>query len=260
MSMPNTPASPGGPGADPGLPVPGDTTQGSGDARSEVADVAKDESRHVAEVAKGEAGNVAATTAEQARNVAGEAKAQAQGVMDETLAQLDEQSRAQRDRLVTTLRSLGDDVERMADQSEGGLAQDLARQVADRAHALSSRLDGREPSELLEEVRSFARRRPGTFLLGALAAGVVAGRLTRGAKDAKDSSRTSSQPGIQPGSQYATPYPHQYGTPGAVPPASGAGGTATGTPTAGVGTPDEPPVYPEGSSPLGGAPGRGGAV
>jgi hypothetical protein len=38
---------------------------------------------------------------------------------------------------------------------------------------------------VLEEVRSFARRRPGTFLLAAAAAGLVAGRLTRGAVDDK---------------------------------------------------------------------------
>ena len=37
----------------------------------------------------------------------------------------------------------------------------------------------------LDEVRSFARRRPGTFLLAAAAAGLVAGRLTRGAVDEK---------------------------------------------------------------------------
>jgi hypothetical protein len=49
---------------------------------------------------------------------------------------------------------------------------------------LAGWLEQREPGELLDEVRALARRKPGTFLLGALAAGVVAGRLTRGAVDA----------------------------------------------------------------------------
>ena len=66
------------------------------------------------------------------------------------------------------------------------------QQVAEQARGLASQLDDREPSELLEDVRRFARRRPGTFLLGALAAGIVVGRLTRGAKAAQDSSSARS--------------------------------------------------------------------
>ena len=46
--------------------------------------------------------------------------------------------------------------------------------------SFAGKLQNREPAELLDEVRSFARRKPGLFLLGAAAAGVVAGRLTRG--------------------------------------------------------------------------------
>ncbi|RHA44104.1 hypothetical protein D1825_03040, partial [Cellulomonas rhizosphaerae] len=37
--------------------------------------------------------------------------------------------------------------------------------------------------EALAEVRSFARRRPGTFLLVAAGAGLLVGRLTRALKD-----------------------------------------------------------------------------
>ncbi len=71
-------------------------------------------------------------------------------------------------------------------QNGSGLAADVAHQVAERARSLSRHLDGREPSELLDDVRRFARQRPGTFLLGALAAGVIVGRLARGTKDAID--------------------------------------------------------------------------
>lgn len=45
---------------------------------------------------------------------------------------------------------------------------------------VASRLQDREPGELLDEVRRFARRKPGMFLLGAAAGGVLAGRLTSG--------------------------------------------------------------------------------
>ncbi|HSE55932.1 MAG TPA: hypothetical protein VLB03_09380, partial [Nocardioidaceae bacterium] len=126
-----------------------------------------------------------------------------------------------------TLRTFGDDIEKMAngEQVSGGMAQDLARQVAERARDLSGRIDGREPVELLDEVRSFARRRPGTFLFGALAAGVVAGRLTRGAKDGQSQGTAGSE----------TPLYDDVR------------GTAAGAPTAGTGSPEAPPAYPAGS-------------
>ena len=50
-------------------------------------------------------------------------------------------------------------------------------------HGAASWLEQREPADLLDEVRNFARRRPGTFLIGAAVAGLAAGRLTRGLKD-----------------------------------------------------------------------------
>ena len=186
------------------------------DQAKRTAGTAADEGRHVADVAK-----------DEARNVMEESKAQAQDLLQEARSQVDEQSRTQRDRLVGTLRTFGDDIEKMAngEQVSGGMAQDLARQVAERARDISGRIDGREPVELLDEVRSFARRRPGTFLLGALAAGVVAGRLTRGAKDAQGQETAGSE----------TPLYDDVR------------GTAAGAPTAGTGSPETPPAYPAGS-------------
>ena len=69
----------------------------------------------------------------------------------------------------------------MARNSEqDGPATDLARQAADKAHQAAGWLADRDPGHLLDEVRSFARRKPGTYLAIALGAGVLAGRLTRG--------------------------------------------------------------------------------
>lgn len=144
------------------------------------------------DTAKEQAGQFAGTAKGEASHVAGEAKAQARNVMDDARTQVDQQSRTQRDRLVETSRTLGSDLEQMADNGPDGMAADVARQVAQKARDLGDMLDGREPSDILEDVRSFARRRPGVFLLGAMAAGVAVGRLARGAKDAKspDSSGT----------------------------------------------------------------------
>jgi hypothetical protein len=156
------------------------------------------------------------------------------------------------------LRSVGDDLENMASHSDGGTASGLVREAADRARALSSRLDGREPRELLDDVRGFARRRPGTFLLGALVAGVVAGRLTRGAKDSGSGTNpsTGTSAGTGTGADVwsspaagslpaaTTEEPTSLGT---RPTPTRTHGTATGDPLAGTGTPSTEPAYPGGS-------------
>lgn len=193
---------------------------GAKEQAKQAAGTATDEGKHVAGVAK-----------DEARQVAQDAKVQAQNLMDGAKTQIDEQSRTQRDRLVATLQAFSDDLERMASGQGGGsgMATDMARQLADRTRRVSSRLEGREPTELLEEVRDFARRKPGTFLLGALAAGVVAGRLTRGAKESSDEQGSSG------------------GAPSAGPAYDDARGTATGSPLAGTGYPENDPVYPAGT-------------
>lgn len=154
----------------------GDTS--TKDKAKETASTAADQSRHVAGTAKEEAANVAGTAAQQARNVVGDARQQ-------VTSQVNDQATTGRDKLSETLRTLGDDLQQMA-QGQGpgqGMAVDLAQEVSDRVRALGSHLESREPSQLLDDARDFARRKPGTFLLGALAAGVVAGRLFRATAD-----------------------------------------------------------------------------
>ena len=201
----------------------GSQSTGSQERAQQAAGTAKDEGKHVAGVAQGEA-----------QKVASEAKSQVHGLMNQATSQVEDQSRTQRDRLVNTLRSMGDELEQMAGSGPGGTAADLVREVADRVRDFSSRVDGREPRELLEDVRSYARRKPGTFLLGALAAGVVAGRLTRGAKDASSGSSDRSEGGSSGLSSPVGTAPAGYGT-------------AAGTPLAGTGAPPTSTTYPEGS-------------
>jgi hypothetical protein len=91
------------------------------------------------------------------------------------------------------VRTFAEDLDSMhAEDQSAGLASQVVQEVAQQAQALASRLEGREPRELLDDVRRFARRRPGTFILGALVAGVIAGRLTRAGKAAQDSGTSGS--------------------------------------------------------------------
>jgi hypothetical protein len=150
---------------------------------------AKDRAQRAAGTAKDEGAHVAETARSEAQQVAGEAKDKAADLLSEAKTQVDQQSRSQLQALATKLEDLSSEVDSMVEGSNvQGTVTELARQLSDRTRALSSKLNEREPKDLLEDVRSFARQRPGTFLIGALAAGMVAGRLTRGVKKANDES------------------------------------------------------------------------
>jgi len=153
-----------------------------GSSAAGAAQSVKEQAAAVGSTARQAAGQVAATAGERAAGVVGEAKAQARDLLGEARGQLTEQVGGQQDRLASGLRSLGAELREMAERSDqGGLGAELARQASRRTEDLAEFLRQRDPGALVEELRDFARRRPGAFLLGAALAGVVAGRLTRGA-------------------------------------------------------------------------------
>jgi hypothetical protein len=180
-----TPSSPGAPEA-PRYESTESSTQdesGSTGKVQQAASTTSEEASRVTDVAKEQAQEVAAEVKTQARDLAGELK-----------AQVHDQSVSQRDRLAQTLRQFGDDLDEMnRSTTSSGLASDLAGQAASKAREFSTFLKDHEPGDLIEEIRAFARRRPGTFLVGAAIAGVIAGRLTRGAV-ASSSAGTSGGP------------------------------------------------------------------
>jgi hypothetical protein len=123
---------------------------------------------------------VAQKAAGHGREVVAEAGRQAHGVMDQAQSQLMEQAGAQQHRAASGLRSLGDQLRTAAQNGQQGPANDLIRQASGRIGEVADWLEHREPGQVVEEVREFARRRPGAFLGGAALAGLLVGRLTRG--------------------------------------------------------------------------------
>ena len=86
---------------------------------------------------------------------------------------------------------------------QNGLATDLAVQASDRVHSVAGWLEQRQPGEVLDEVRDFARRRPGTFLAAAAVVGLIGGRLTRGLTAGSDTSSTTPN-GSSPATAYGS--------------------------------------------------------
>lgn len=151
-------------------------------------DTAKEQAGRLAEGARGSAGEVAQSAKSAATDVAGEAKRQAKDLLHESRAELKDQAGVQQQRVAAGLRSLGEELGGMARASEEpGIAADLVSQAASRADSVASWLDARDPGSLLDEVKQFARRSPGTFIGLAAIAGVVAGRIAKNlAAEAKD--------------------------------------------------------------------------
>jgi len=179
---------------------------GSGDGGtagkvSQVADTAKAQGAEVFDSVKEHGGEVAEEAKQQARNLAQEAG-----------SQLTEQAKSQQQRAAGGIRSIGEELRGMAQGStESGTATELVRQASDKLTDLAGWLENREPGAVLQEVREYARRKPGTFLLGAVALGVVAGRATRNLADPSTARTSSPTTGLLP--NYQTPSDARTGLP-----------------------------------------------
>ncbi len=158
-------------------------------ADQSTSDTAKQQVGQVAQDAKESGKHVAGTAVDEGKQVLAEGRNQVKDLAAEARQQVDEQSRTQKDKAIAGLRDLAVELGAIGSGTGGqsGLATDLAQQAAPRIHDVAGWLESRNPGELIDELRGVARRHPGTFLLGALAAGVIAGRLTRGAVDASRS-------------------------------------------------------------------------
>ena len=165
-------------------------------AATHTANVAAEEAANVGDTAAHAAGQVADVTKDEVGKVAAETKKQAKDLLTDARTQLTEQAGEQQARVASGLRSISDELTQMATASDAdGVATDLVRQAASRAGNVATWLDDRDPGSLLDEVRSYARRKPGTFIALAAAAGILAGRLTRSvvaesADEAKDTTGT----------------------------------------------------------------------
>lgn len=183
-------------------------------------DAAKHEASDLKDSATGHAKDVLGAAKDEASGVVGEAKMQAKDLYAQTQRELRDQANTQQKRLATGLRSVGDELGSMAANSDGsGIAADLVQQASGRVSAAANWLGDRDPGAVLSEVKRYARRKPGTFILAAAIGGVIIGRLTRAlASDAADQKHATGQ-GHATGEGRATGQGHAVTQAPAVPPA-----------------------------------------
>jgi len=175
---------------------------------SSTAQTAKGEAGHVASHATDQASQVAGTAKEQATQVAHEAADQARNLLGEARSQLDEQAGAQKERASGGLRTIADELRSMGNgesPATSGIGSELVGQASQHVERVADWLESTDAQGALDDVRRWARRNPGTFLLVAAGAGMLAGRLTRATTQAVRSDSQSQD--------LSTPY--------ATPPATG---------------------------------------
>lgn len=209
MDTPNTDPYDSGLGATPGTPLagssmtasppaPGPTnlrveddsqtpvTQQAREQTAQVAATAAQQAKETTSAATGAAKDVAATAKEQVAQVTSEATAQARNVASDAKQQLREQARQQTSKVGETLRGLEQQAQALlaGETTEAGAIGDYAQQAVAQIGRIADRVEARGFDGLIDDLQSFARRRPGLFLLGAAAAGLAVGRVARGVKDA----------------------------------------------------------------------------
>ena len=171
-----SPAKSGGVPASPFGNTPSTSSHGAGS----TVDTAKEEAGAVTHQAKDAAQNVAETAKSEATKVVAEVRTNARDVFSQAISDLSEQAATQQQKLAEGLRSVSGELHAMVSASDqSGVATDLVRQAAERTSAVASWLEGHDPGSVLAEMKSYARAKPGTFLLFAAGAGIVAGRLSR---------------------------------------------------------------------------------
>lgn len=159
-----------------------DSAAHDGPSDQSTMDTAKHEASTLAHEAQ-EGGHAVADTAKrEAEHVAGEAKDQISELVSILRSEVAEQASGQQGQAAGALHSIAKELRAMADSEHGdrGTATGIAQQAADRTEGIASWIADREPADLLDEARSYARRKPGTFLLTAAVAGFLGARLMRG--------------------------------------------------------------------------------
>jgi hypothetical protein len=236
-----------------------DQSIGTSASGQSTKDVAQDEAKNVGQTAAQAGSQVASTAADQAKEVAQVTQRQAQDLLEQGRSQLREQALTQQQKAADGISTLAQQLRGMADGTSDGApgpARDLIQQASGRLEDVGGWLQNHEPAELLDEVRAFARRRPGTFLIGAAVAGVLAGRLTTGIKAAHTGSGlVGGSSGGSGGQQrqvtgtgnYVDPTPAYTGYDAGYGDTGAAGFTGETTPgytgAPGTGTPLPPPPY-----------------
>lgn len=186
-------------------------TQGSSQASSKkdiAAETGKAEAQQLKNEAAGSGRRVKETAKDQAVAAKDEAAHQAKDLLGQLKNDVQGYVGPQQERLASTVRSVSDEVNAISQgkKPETDYVSGLLGNVSGTVDSFAASLENKNAEDLLGDVRRFAARRPGTFLAIAAGIGLLAGRVTRSAKDSDEIGNSNDSTGGQP---------RAYGTPAA---------------------------------------------
>lgn len=168
---------------------------------STVASTAKEQTSATVQTAQEGSQQVADEAKQQLSQLTDQAQLELHRVIGQARGELRDRASEQTDKVATGLRDWADELRALAEgrTNDAPRAIDWLSQAATHMTDYADRLEHRGAAGAVEDVSRFARRRPGAFLIGAVAAGFAAGRLARGAQkantDGSDSNPTAGRNG-----------------------------------------------------------------
>jgi len=206
--------------------------------------VAREQGQQVKGSAKDAASNVAGTAGERAREVRQQAGTHARGIAGEATRQLRGRAEQETERAGGALSNAGNQLQALAEGriDDAGVFGDYARQAADSVNRWADSVQERGLDGLVDDLRGYARRRPGMFLLSAVAAGVVAGRFGRNLREEMSDDGPSGSSGTATAGASGRRDP--AGIPQSTSQTSPTGTQSTGTQSGGPASTPVPPTTP----------------
>ena len=169
-----------------------DVASDATDEARDVASTAAQRTRQLAETAREETSNLAQDVRERASEVTGEVFEQGRNVVEDARQQVEAKAAAGTQQLATAFRNLGSQTQALTEgrpEDAPDLLEYACRAAdgfygaADRLYGLSQDIQEEGVGKVLDDLQSFARRRPGAFLLGAAVAGFGLGRAVKAEKE-----------------------------------------------------------------------------
>jgi hypothetical protein len=178
---------------EPGIQGDGQMKTSAGERTQQAAASASEHGRELATEVANQAGNVTGAAIEQTRQVAGEASQQLRSLANSAIDEVRGQADGQVDRLASNVQTFAGQLQALVDGrvEQAGPLPDYARQLSERLQRFSESMHEEGAYGAVDRMTVTARRRPGTFLLGAAVLGFAAGRLLRGMQ----ASSSSPKPG-----------------------------------------------------------------
>lgn len=170
------------------------TTTGTG--KRDTKQVAREQGQQVKGSAQNAAANVAGTAGDRARDIKEQAGTHVRGIAGEAGRQLRGRVEQETKHASGALNQAGAQLQALAEGrvDDAGVFGEYAQQAAQTVNRWAESIEDRGLDGLLDDLRSVARRRPGAFLLGAVAAGVIAGRFGRNLREETSNGSDDHEP------------------------------------------------------------------